>query len=1041
MINRIISLCLEQRYLIWILALIIAIGGYLSYKKMAVEAYPELDDVTVQVTTQVPGLAAEEIEKQITIPLERALSNTPGLVSMRSSSTFALSLITMIFKDGTEDYFIRQRVLDRINTLTLPPNITPSLDPVSGSAGEIYRYTLESDSKNLMELSDIQHWIVIPALREVPGVADVNNFGGFTKQYELVLDPEQLQHFNISYNDVINAIGNNNANSGGGRITRGEQSYVLRGIGQIHTLDDLGDVVVNQTNSVPVLIKQLGKLQYGHQEREGILGKNNNPDTIEGIVLMLKYENPSAVLKGIHAKIDQLNKQLEPMGTKIVPYIDRDDLVELTVHKVFTTVFEGIGLVVIVLGLFLGSPLCALIVSISIPFALIAVFNFMVATKMPANLFSLGAIDFGIIVDSSIVVMDAILRRKEQNPDQYLQEEDVVKTTEPVARPIFFATLIIIVAYFPLFTFERAEGKLFRPMAFTVSVALIGALICSITLIPGLAYQALRKPRKLFHNRPLEWLTERYKYLLDRLLRNLWVSYLLGIGVLLSVVFLGITAGKEFLPLLDEGTLWLQVQMPSGLSLEKANEMSAELRKILLEYPEVSYVVTQLGRSDDGTDPWTPSHIEAAVGLKPYHDWPDQESKEEFVDRLNKRFESLPGYSIGISQPIIDGVNDMIGGAHSPLVLRVYGDDLTEARIIGAQIVDVLKTVRGTTNASIFQEPPIPQLVINIDREKAARFGINIADVQNLIQSGLGGAPVTTIYVADRMYNATVRFSQDNKKNIETLGNLFLNSSSGAKIALSQIASIEFKSGESNIAHQNSKRQITISIDNRDRDLGSYFDEAKKRIDNEVKFDHQKFHLEWAGQFENQRRSQAHLLFILGIVLLLMGILLFFQFGRIRLVALILAVVPMATLGGLISIHVMGETINMASAIGFIALFGVAVQNGIIMVSNIRRIEENENDIEQAVLEGASERLRPILMTATVASFGMLPAAMAIGVGTDVQRNIAVVIVGGLFVATLLTLFILPAYYFALENYYVDSKWSRLYDQWHNNDRSDDEPK
>jgi cobalt-zinc-cadmium resistance protein CzcA len=481
--------------------------------------------------------------------------------------------------------------------------------------------------------------------------------------------------------------------------------------------------------------------------------------------------------------------------------------------------------------------------------------------------------------------------------------------------------------------------------------------------------------------------------------------------------------------------------MPSGLSLEKANEMSAELRKILLEYPEVSYVVTQLGRSDDGTDPWTPSHIEAAVGLKPYHDWPDQESKEEFVDRLNKRFESLPGYSIGISQPIIDGVNDMIGGAHSPLVLRVYGDDLTEARIIGAQIVDVLKTVRGTTNASIFQEPPIPQLVINIDREKAARFGINIADVQNLIQSGLGGAPVTTIYVADRMYNATVRFSQDNKKNIETLGNLFLNSSSGAKIALSQIASIEFKSGESNIAHQNSKRQITISIDNRDRDLGSYFDEAKKRIDNEVKFDHQKFHLEWAGQFENQRRSQAHLLFILGIVLLLMGILLFFQFGRIRLVALILAVVPMATLGGLISIHVMGETINMASAIGFIALFGVAVQNGIIMVSNIRRIEENENDIEQAVLEGASERLRPILMTATVASFGMLPAAMAIGVGTDVQRNIAVVIVGGLFVATLLTLFILPAYYFALENYYVDSKWSRLYDQWHNNDRSDDEPK
>jgi len=1020
MINQIISQCLERRYLVWILAILFAIWGYVSWTKMAVEAYPELDDVTVQVTTQVPGLAAEEIEQQITTPLERALSNTPGLVSMRSSST----LITMVFKDGTEDYFIRQRVLERIGTATLPPNITPELDPVSGSGGEIFRYTLESDTKNLMELSEIQRWIVIPGLRQVPGVADVNNFGGFTKEFELVLDPAQLQHYGVSFNDVMNAISNNNANAGGSRISRGEQSYVVRGIGQIHSLEDLGAIVVTQNGSVPVFVRQLGKLQFGHKEREGILGKDNNPDTIEGIVLMLKYENPSRVLKGIHAKIEQLRKELEPMDVKIVPYIDRDDLVKLTIHKVFRTVFEGIGLVIIVLGLFLGSPLCALIVAVSIPFALISVFIFMETTHMPANLFSLGAIDFGIIVDSSIVVIDAILRRRELKPDVELKEEDILQATETVARPIFFASMIIIVAYFPLFTFERAEGKLFTPMAYTVSVALLGALICSFTLLPSLAYVALYKPRKVFINRPLEWLTARYRFMLKWLLGHRWVAYVCGVLTFAAVALLGITAGRDFLPELDEGNLWLQVQLPTGLSLDKANEMSAELRRTLHEFPEISYVVTQLGRSDDGTDPWTPSHIEAAVGLKPYRDWPHHESKSELITRLSERFDKMPGFTIGISQPIIDGVNDMIGGAHSPLVLRVYGTDLTEARRIGNQIVDILKTIKGTASASIFQEPPIPQLVIKIDREKAARFGINIADIDALIQTGLGGAPVSIIYVGDRIYNATIRFPKANKSSTEAIGNLFLNSSTGAKIYLSQLADIKLQTGESNISHEASKRQITVRIDNRGLDLTSYLTEAQKRIDAEVKFDPQKFHLEWAGQFENQRRSQERLLVILGVVLLLMGILLFFQFVKIRRVILILMVVPMAMLGGLISIHTVGETLNVASAVGFIALFGVAVQNGIIMIANIRRVREAEGlGLKHAVIEGAAERLRPVLMTATVATFGMLPAALAVGVGTDVQRNLAIVVVGGLPVATLLTMFILPTYYFAIEGFYESKTW------------------
>jgi len=1025
MINQLIALCFRRRHLAWVLAIFIAIYGYISWTKMAVEAYPELSDVTVQVTTQVPGLAAEEIEQQITTPLERALSNTPGLVTVRSSSTFALSLITLVFQDGTEDYWVRQRVLERINGVTLPPGIAPGLDPVSGPAGEIYRYTLESDSRNLMELSEIQRWIVEPAFKQVAGVADVNNFGGLTKEFELELDPKQLQHYNVVMNDVVNAINANSANAGGGRIARGEQSYVVRGIGQVHSLDDLGAIVVTQNNGVPVLVRQLGQLKLGHQEREGILGKDNNPDTIEGIVLMLKYENPSRVLEGVHAKVDQLQKRLAPMGVKIVPYIDRDDLVKLTVEKVSHTVLEGIGLVCIVLILFLGSPRSAVVAAVAIPIALVTVFIIMAATKMPANLFSLGAIDFGIIVDGAIVVMEAILRRREEQPTEELLEEDILETASHVARPIFFATLIIIAAYLPLFAFQRAEGKLFTPMAYTVAYALFGALLCALTLIPGLAYAALRAPRKIFNNKPLVWLTEKYTETLGRLLNQPWVSYVIGICILVAVAVLGATAGREFLPDLDEGALWLQVQMPTGLSLDRANDMAADLRRVLRDYPEISYVVTQLGRSDDGTDPWTPSHIEVPVGLKPYSQWPNGETKAQLIDKLTKRFDAMPGYSIGISQPIIDGVNDAVGGAHSPLVLRVYGTDLKECRRIGNQIVDILQTIRGTASASLFQEPPIPQVAIKVDREKAARFGINTADIAALIQTGVGGAPVSQVYVDDRIYNVTVRFPKEAKSSTEALGNLFLNSSTGAKIALSQVAQITLQTGESTISHEAGERQVTVRIDNRGRDLTSYLAEAQRRIDAEVKFDPQHYRLEWAGQFENERRAQARLVVILGVVLALMSVLLFFQFGKIRQAVLILGVVPMATLGGLIAIHVTGETLNVATAVGFIALFGVSVQNGIIMVANFRRVRGEGLALRDTVIEGAAERLRPVLMTATVASFGMLPAALATGVGTDVQRGLATVVVGGLIVSTLLTLFILPTYYFAMERFFESKTWGK----------------
>jgi len=1018
MIDQFVGFCLQRRVAIFILAALLAAYGVYAWETLSVEAYPELGDVAAQITTQMPGLAAEEVEQLITVPLERAINGTPGLLLMRSSSTFGLSLITVLFRDGYEDYWARQRLTERINQAVLPAGASPSLDPVAGPGGEIYRYTLESDSKNLQELSEIQRWTVIPALKSVPGVVDDTNFGGFTTEYQLDLDPKQLHHYGLGITDVINAINNNNANAGGGRVSRGDQSYVIRGVGLIHTLEEIGSIVVTQSGGTPVLVRSLGRTTLSHQEREGILGKDTNPDTIEGIVLMLKYQNPSETLRGIHAKVAELNAKLAPAGVRIVPYIDRDDLVHATIHKVGQTILEGIALVFLILIIFLGSPRSAFVVAVSIPMALVSVFSLLKLTHVSANLLSLGAIDFGILVDGAIVVTEAVLRRREAMPGEELSESEAKAATLQVTRPIFFASLIIITAYLPLFSFERAEAKLFTPMAYTMGYALLGALLTSLALVPGLAYLAFRNPRESYQNRWLERLTVQYDRVLGACIDQPRIIYGVVIFALLTVVGLAATVGRDFLPDLDEGALWLQVQMPTGLALDKASDMASALRRAVLKYPEVSYVVTQTGRNDDGTDPWTMSHVEVPVGLKPYDSWPAGESKKAFVDRLAAGLaRDLPGYSIGISQPIIDGVNDMIGGAHSPLVAKIYGDDLDELRTIGNQIVDVLYGIQGTSSASIFQEPPIPQIEIKLDHEKAARYGVNMSDLQNLIQTGVGQSRVSTVYVGERTYPVTVRFTEESRNTPGALGDLFVNAAGGAKVPLSQLAEIRVRSGESTVTRENGQRNLTIRIDNRDRDLTSYLEEAQAKIASRLHFDHSKIRLEWGGQFENQRRAEARLLVILALVMGMMLLFLTVGIKSFRQALLILGVVPLATLGGLISLHLTGQNLNVASGVGFIALFGVAVQNGIIMVSNLNRMRKSGFELHEAIMKGATERLRPVLMTATVATLGMLPAAIHTGVGSDVQRGIATVVVGGLAISTVLTLFVIPSMYHVIEHW------------------------
>ena len=1013
MIDAFVTTCLKRRGIVWLVFAMAAGYGAWCWTQLPLEAYPDIADTTSQVVTQVPGLAAEEVEKQITIPLEREIMGTPGMYVMRSKSTFGLSLITVVFRDGAEDYWSRQRLQERIGGVALPYSAQPGLDALTSPIGEIYRYTLESKTRDLRELSELQRWKVIPRLKQVAGVADVSNFGGLTTQFMVEFDPAKLSKYNITLAQVTQAINANNSSAGGSVLTRGQQGFVVRGVGLISGLDDLAQIVVSQKNGVPVLVKDLGEVKLGNKERQGILGKDSNPDTIEGVTLLLKGENPSTVLDGVHEAVRDLNDNVLPQDVKVVPYLDRTMLVQATVHTVGKTLLEGMTLVTLVLLLFLGSPRAALIVALTIPMSLLTAFAFMHQLKIPANLLSLGAIDFGIVVDAAIVVMENILRQREAHADRPLKPRDVLKATLQVTRPIFFGMVVIITAYTPLFAFQRIEYKLFAPMAFAIGFALVGALAVGLLLIPGLAYLAYRKPRRVFHNRALEALGHWYEQLLRRIVGQRALTLAAFALAFVCVIGAAATIGRDFLPYLDEGSLWLQVTLPPGISLDKATQMSNRLRDATREFDEVSYVVTQLGRNDDGTDPWTASHIEVSVGLHPQAEWKSGLSKQELISGLAARFAQLPGTQVGFTQPMIDGVLDKLAGAHSDLVVKIYGNDFKETRRIASEIDRVLSAVPGAADVIIDQEPPLPQLRIEVDRAAAARYGINVADIADLIGTGIGGAPVAQLFVDERRYDIAVPFTPQSRSDPDAIGRLVLSAPGGAKVALSQVATLRLDDGESTITREMGKRHLTVRLNLRGRDLSSFLEDAHAQIEAKVKYDHAHIQLAWGGQFENQQRAQARLMLIMPMVIVLMFALLFAQFKNLWQPSLILLAVPLGALGGFVALHLRDMTLNVSSAVGFIALFGVTVMNGIIMVSNLNRLRVEEKlPLREAVIQGARERFRPVLMTATVAALGLLPAALAHGLGSDVQRPLATVVVGGLVTATGLTLVWLPALYY-----------------------------
>jgi heavy metal efflux system protein len=1022
--KNLIKAVVQHRWIMVCLFILVGFFGVYSWNQLAIDAYPDIADVTVQVVTQVPGLAAEEIEQQIAIPIERELNGLPGLVTMRSGNTFGISSILLVFKDGVDDYWARQRVQERLNEIELPFGAVPELNPLTSPIGEIYRYIIESNSHDLRELTDLNKWVIIPELKQVTGVADVSNFGGITTQFQIELNPEKLEEFHLSLSDITDKIEKNNANAGGSMFNRGDLSYIIRGVGLVKDLGDLGKIVVKTENGIPVYLNDLGTLKYGTLERKGVFGytdkKQNLDESVEGIVQLLRGQNPSEVLVNVHKKVDELNNEVLPKGVKIAPILDRTYLVNTTLHTVSHTLLFGMLLVLFILILFLGNWRGAVIVAITIPLALLFSFILMHFANVPANLLSLGAIDFGIIIEGSIIMMETVLKKREDNPGMMLEPGTVVERVGEVAKPVFFSTIIIITAYLPLFAFERIERKLFTPMAFTLGFSLVGALLVALFLIPGLSYAIYRKPQKTYKNKWLEYITAKFAIHTNKILNKPKSIFPPLVLILVSSIILAITVGKDFLPNLDEGSLWLQVQLPPGISLEKAKSMSDSLRKEIIKHDEITYVTSQTGRDDAGTEPFSKSHVECSVGLKPYREWKKGETKYDLIDELSGEIGKIPGYNIGFSQPIIDMVMDQMAGSHSDLAIKIFGNDIKETRRIAEDIARVVKSIPGAHDLIINQEPPSPQLVINADRDKIAMYGLNVADVAELIEVAIGGKAISQIYIENKVYDITCRYNEESRNTPEKIGNLMLTSSNGTKIPLSQVAEVKLTTGASSIAREMNKRYISLSVNLRGRGLTSFLQEAKGKIEREVKYDHAKNIIKWGGQFENQNRAYARLSMIVPLALAIMFLLLFGAFGKLRQAALIMGIIPLALFGGMLALNVRGMTLNVSSAVGFIALFGVSIQNGVIIFSRINNLRKRGVALKEAVASGTKQCFRPVIMTATVAIVGLFPASVSTNIGSDVQRPLATVIVYGLFFATIITIYVLPALY-----YIVESRWGK----------------
>ncbi len=1026
MIESLVRGALSQRLVVAVIAAVLFFFGLDAAHKLSVDAFPDVTNIQVQIATEAPGRSPEEVERFATVPLEVAMTGLPGLEEMRSLNKPGLSLITLVFTDKTNLYFARQLVMERLLEVgsRMPVGITPVLGPVSSGLGEVYQYTLEhpDDGKRalteseLMQRRTAQDWVVRPLLRSIPGVAEINSLGGFAKQYQVLVNPDKLRHYGLSIADVYQAVGRNNANAGGGVLPQYAEQYLIRGVGLVKDLEDLRVIVLKETGGVPVYVRDVAEVQIGHEVRQGAVIKNGETEAVGGIVMMLTGGNAKAVVSKIKTRIDEINeKGMLPDDLRIVPYYDRSELVDAALWTVTKVLLEGVLLVVVVLFLFLGDVRSSLIVVATLVLTPLLTFVAMNKLGISANLMSLGglAIAIGLMVDGSVVVVENAflqLGRKAKTGESQLRI--ILHAVVEVATPVIFGVGIIILVFLPLMTLQGMEGKMFAPLAYTIAIALAISLVLSLTLTPVMSTYLLKPPAHDgdHDTRLIAAMKERYLKMLHWALGNekkTVISAVAALGLTLCTLpFLG----TAFIPEMKEGSVVPGIIRVPNISLDESIKMDMEAMRLVMEVPGVKLAVSGVGRGESPADPQGPNESTPIVSLKPRSEWPSGWTQDDIQEAMREKLKVLPGVQVVMAQPISARVAEMVTGVRSDIAVKVFGDDLDQLKKLAGQIGKVAQTLQGAQDLRIEKVSGQQYLSIEIDRQAIARLGLNVSDVNDVLEIAIGGKVVTEIFEGERRFPGVVRLPERFRNNVEAISNVLITSPNGAQVRLTDIAKISVQDGPAQISRELGKRRIVIGVNVKDRDLGSFVAELQKKVDAQVSLP-EGYYLEWGGQFQNMERAMGHLMVIIPITIAAIFFLLFLLFNSLRFATLIITVLPFASMGGIIGLFIAGEYLSVPASVGFIALWGIAVLNGVVLISYIRGLRDAGRSVQEAVIEGATLRFRPVMMTATVAMLGLIPFLFSSGPGSEVQRPLAIVVIGGLITCTLLTLLVLPTIY------------------------------
>ena len=1013
-IRNIIAFSLKNRMFTFLWVGILVIAGVIAFRQMPIEAFPDVTNTQIVVISQWNGRSAEEVERFVTTPIEIAMNSVQRKTSVRSTTMFGLSVIKIIFEDDVEDFFARQQVNNQLRNVQLPDAVEPEVQPPYGPTGEIFRYILKSDNRDTRDLLTIQNWVIDRQIRSVPGVADLNVFGGQEKVYEISVDPNRLASYDITPMEVYDAVSKSNLDVGGDVINKNGQAYVVRGLGLLQSIRDIDNIIVKYANGNPILVKHVAKVAESSLPRVGQAGLNGNDDVVEGIIVMRKGENPHEVLGRIKDKISELNTRILPSDVKMETFYDRDVLMDYTTHTVMHNVLEGIILVTVIVFLFMANWRTTVIVSVIVPLALLFAFLCLRLKGMTANLLSLGAVDFGIIIDGAVVMVEGLfvtldhLRKKEGDEkfNKLAKGSIIKKNGAELGKAIFFSKLIIITALLPIFSFEKVEGKMFSPLAYTLGFALLGALLFTLTLVPVLSHVLLKKDvreRDNFFVNFWNRITEKaFTWTFNHKRISLTVASVFMLLTFMSTKFLG----SEFMPQLNEGALWVEAKYPMSQSLEETVKRVAELRKVLNEFEEVNGVLSQTGRSNDGTDPSGFYYVQMQVNLKPRDEWKSKITYDELVDLMDKRLQNYQGIIFNYSQPIIDNVAEAVAGFNADNGVKIYGDDLEKLDAIANQVVEKMKGVRGIRDLGVMRNLGQPEISVILDKEKMAAFGVSPADAQTVLEMAFGGKTATEKYEGERKFDIRIRYDKEYRKDENDIANLKIPALDGTKVPLKQVCTITKITGPAFIYRDNTKRFVGVKFSVRDRDLGSTVKEAQSMVD-QLKLP-EGYSIGWAGEFENQVRATDRLIKVVPISLIAIFLLLFIMFGNIKDASLVIANVPFALIGGILALHLTGINFGISAGVGFIALFGICIQNGVILISEFHKNIRSGMVLNISLLEAVKVRTRPVIMTALMASIGLMPAALSTGIGSESQKPLAVVIIGGLVTATILTLLIFP---------------------------------